>query len=383
MVNQSLGPIYERLETAKQLISQMKTPDERLALSHYIGNVYIALLCMGDMDVSFNRNKAFGGRKRYLDVVKKLNLYGEQLAKDYVLKKDFHTQFFGEVIPEVEKEMCDFCQLSFPVEEKFSKEDFFEVFSLFLDELHLGELFDEFYRNYHIHSSIAGQDAGNLGFTLHNPINGETDIFVKDFKYDFSSMNTLAHELGHGFDLTHFDEGVENYNRYFYLSFFGEVIPRLMERLLLRFCIRNGIQVDTAKDKYIDFELVNHDYLLKCYILGLLDDSFLVSGGYLDCDTQLLIKKIKNYFVPDCDLESTITRIGPFDLSQDYNYAYGDILSLFLCEEVEKNGFFNEMLEYYMKKRSDYFQEDFMRECGFGPSNYTKLYKKETEFFKR
>lgn len=383
MINRSLGPLYEKLDQAHELLKKVKTSDEKLATANYIGNIYRSLICMGDGDIEIDRYKCFGSKKQYKNFVKKLDIYSDKLLQNFVLNKDFHRQFMGEVLPDVEEEMVDFCALAFPVEESFSERDFFDVFYLFLDSLKLSKVFDEFYQNSHVHSTIIGQDVGNLGFTLHNPMTHESDLFVRDFQFNFSTMITLAHEFGHGVDLKNLNNGVEDYNQYFYLSFYGEVISRLMERLLFRFFLKNGIMTDTVKDKLIDFEDLNHDFLLQSYIFSLLDDSFLLSAGYIDCDSDLIVKKVKKNFLEGADIKSVIERMKNFDLGEAFNYAYGDILSMFLAEEAEKSGFFNDMLSYFLQQRCGPFKEEFFRECGFGPGNYSKLYKNEAKLIKK
>lgn len=383
MVNRTYGPLYDKLDEAHALFKTVRTSDEKLALANYIGNVYRSIVCMGDGSVEFDRNRCFGGKKNYNKFVKKLNIYSDHVMRQFVKDKAFHKQYIQEILPDIEEEMCQLCSYAFIVEDELSEKDFFDVLYAFLDSIHLRELFDEFYKNCHVHSTIIGQYPNNLGFTLYNPINGDTDLFVRDFKFQFSTLNTLIHELGHGYDLKHFNGDVEAYNQYFYLSFYQEVLARTMERLLFRFCIRNGILKDTARDKFIDFEFVNHDFLLESYIFSLLDDAFLLSGGFVDCNSETIAKKVKKYFIEEADIKGTLEKMKTFDLPENYNYTYGDILSIFLTEEAERSGFENDLTDYFLDQRSGLFREEFLRECGFGPGNYTKLYKKEVELIKK
>ena len=383
MINRSLGPLYEKLDTAHDQMRSARTPEERLAMANYIGNIYRSLICMGDADIQVDRYRCFGGRKNYNKFIKKLDVYSDQLLHNFVMCKDFHADYLGEILPSVEEEMSEFCCMAFPEEEALSEKDFFELYYLFLDSLGLAKQFDEFYKNCHVHSTIVGQDKGNLGFTLYNPLSGETDLFVKDMKFTFSCMNTLAHEFGHGMDLKGFTGDVEEYNRYFYLSFYGEVFSRLMERLLHRYFLKNGLMIDTVKDKFIDFESLNHDFLLQSYILSLLDSTFLLNERYMDGDSETIANKVKKHFLDDADIKGFLERMEHIDLSESFTYAYGDILSLFLCDEVEKCGFSSDLFEYFMKNRTSIFQEGFLREAGFGPGNYKKLYKKEAELIKK
>ena len=186
-----------------------------------------------------------------------------------------------------------------------------------------------------------------------------------------------------GYDLEHFNGTIKEYNQYFYISFFGEVIPRLMERLLHRFLLRNRIIVESAKDSFVNFEDLNHDYLLKGYILSLLDSKTLLSHEFCECDSEDLIRTIKKYFLEGANLRDYVEEIQHYDLSDTYTYLYGDILSLFLCDEIEKNGMNNELMEYFMRHRTEPFQEEMLTKNGLEPSSYVKLYKKEVNLIKK
>ena len=176
---------------------------------------------------------------------------------------------------------------------------------------------------------------------------------------------------------------MDSYNEYFYVSFYGEVISRLFERLLYRYLINNNIKENLAKDKLIDTEETNHDYLLEAYLLSVLDDDFLKSGAYINCSQKKLINKVKKHFLDESSLKEFLDRIERIDLPSAYTYAYGDIISMFLCKEVEKDGFDSDLIDYFMSKRKEKFNPEFFEECGFGPDNYTELYKKEIELIKK
>ena len=383
MINRGTKDLYRQLDEAQKMIRGAKNIDERVALANYIGNIYRALICMGDGNVTFDRKKCFGKYGNYKKFIKKLDIYSDKMIRGFVNSKAFHKSFFGEVIPLVEDEMAKFCTLNFDGDDTFSENDFLEVFSEFMKSLSLGDLFDEFYKSGKIYSSIVGSDKGNLGFTLHNPVNARTDLFIKDLKYDLGSMNTLAHEFGHAYDLSLLDDNVFKYNQYFYVSFYGEVMSRLFERLLFRFLLKNGVKEDVVRDKIIDFEVINFDFLLDAYILSLLDDEMFASDEYIDCDSDTIYKKVKAFFLEESDIKGVIERMQEVDLSEVFNYAYGDIISLFLCDEYEKFGLSSDVMEYFLHERGKLFSEDFLRECGFGPMNYAKLYTKEVQLIKK
>ena len=377
MVNTSTKQLFDQLNEAEKTIkSKNINSDERLALANYIGNLYRALICMGQGDIEFDKNISFGGKKNYSKIVKSVNYYSDKLIKKFVDDKMFHRNYFYEILPDIEDEIFNMKHVDNNQDIYFSRKDFFDIFFQFMKSINQEELFDKLYKDGNIYSTIIGQDIGNVGFTLFNPIDGQTDLFVKDLKYNLFDMNTLAHEVGHCFDLSKFDGDISKYNKYFYLSFYGEVISRLFERLLLDFLRKRNIAYNGVIRKQLEFNLLNHEFLLQAYILSLFTDDFIINDRYLDCDSNEIVEMIKSRFIDEDFIRVFIEGIISFDLSEIYNYAYGDIISLFLFDEVNKYGFDNEMIEYFFRNRCELFSENFLKECGFGPDNYVKLYKK-------
>lgn len=383
MVNTSTKQLFDQLNAAEKAIRFKNiSSDQRLALANYIGNLYRAVICMGQSDIEFDKNISFGGKKNYSKIVKSVNYYSDKLIKKFVDDKMFHRNYFYEILPDIEDEIFSMKHVGNNQDIYFSRKDFFDIFFQFMKSINQEELFDKLYKNGNIYSTIIGQDIGNVGFTLFNPIDGQTDLFVKDLKYNLFDMNTLAHEVGHCFDLSKFDGNISKYNKYFYLSFYGEVISRLFERLLLDFLRKRNIAYNGVIRKQLEFNLLNHEFLLQAYILSLFTDDFIINDRYLDCDSNEIVEMIKSRFIDEDFIRVFIEGIISFDLSEIYNYAYGDIISLFLFDEVNKYGFDNEMIEYFFRNRCELFNENFLRECGFGPSNYVKLYKKVNEHLK-
>ena len=152
---------------------------------------------------------------------------------------------------------------------------------------------------------------------------------------------------------------------------------------MFRFLINNGIKKELAQDKLVDFVDLNHDFLLQAYLLSVLDEDFLRQGKHLDSNPDELAKKVKKHFLDEQEIRNFIERVGDFDLSDTYNYAYGDIVSLFLCEEVEQVGFTGDLLRHFDLNKTKPFDPEFLRECGFGPDNYTELFKKELKLVRK
>ena len=375
--------LYQKLDQAHHQLQLAKSQEEKLAIANYIGNLYSSLICMGE-DVSFDKKTSFGSVKNYKKFIKKLNSYSDKLINNYVMNQEFHKDFFSEILPDVEEELQEVFELPYTMEESTLRErEFYEILFEFMKSIHQDKLLQDLYKKDKIHPCVIGQDEDNLGFALYNPMDHDCDIFIRDFDYNLRTMQTLVHELGHAIDFSMFHGTVKDYNEYFYLSFYGEVLSRLMERLLLRFLIQNRIYKEESKEKYVEFEDLNHDYLLQSYIMSLLDQQTIVKGEYLECSEDEIINQIKKHFIDGVDLTDVVGRMNESDLSQIYNYSYGDIISLFLCAEIEKNGYSSELLEYFLSHRTESFHEKFLRECGFGPANYVKKYKNELNILKK
>lgn len=383
MVNTSAKQLFDQLDEAEKNIKSKKiNSDERLALANYIGNLYRAIICLGCGDLEFDKNVSFGGKKNYSKIVRSINYYSDKLINNYVNDKMFHRNYFYEILPEIEDEISNMRNIDSTGELYFSRKDFFDVVFQFMKSINQEELFNKLYKNGNIYSTIIGQDVGNVGFTLCNPINGQTDLFIKDLKYSLFDMNTLVHEVGHCYDLSKFEGDVSKYNKYFYLSFYGEVISRLFERLLLDFLKNKNIAYKEVINKQIEFNLLNHEFLLQAYILSLFNKDFIIKDKYLDCDSSEIVEIVRDKFIDEDFIKTFIEGIISFDLSEIYNYAYGDIISLFLYDDVNINGLDSEMMNYFFKKRSKLFNEGYLRECGYGPKNYVKLYKKFNKHLK-
>ena len=377
MVNTSTKQLIKQLEDSRSFLKKKKlSSDYKLALANYIGNIYRALLCLGKIDVVFDKKRVFGSEKKYNEFVKKMDFYSDLMINNYIQNKNFHREFFSEILPDVEDSISNFKNIDDIDDIILSRNDFFDIFYQFMRSINQEDLFDELYNNGHIYSTLVGQDEGNVGFTLYGPVNRNLDVFIKDLKYSLFDMNTLAHEMGHCFDLKNFKNGISDYNKFFYLSFFGEVCSRLFERLLLDFLRNNNIYADKADVKQIEFELLNYDFIIQSYMFSLFSNKFILEDKYIECDSKEIVKMVKDHFVDPDFIESYIDSIISFDLAEVYNYCYGDIVSMFLHSDIKNYGFSLDVFNSFFDERCKLFDEDYFIKNGYTPEKYLKLYKK-------
>ena len=238
--------LYQKLDQAHQMLYNLKTPEERLALENYISILYQAIICLGDGDVVVDKRKCFGNEKKHQQFIRRMNAYTDRLIVNFLNNKEFHRNYLRDIIPdeeeEIEKRILPFRDTE--EEKSFSKEDFLDIMHGFMKSIKQDYLFQDMLKNGKIYSSIVGGSKdSDLGFTTYNPLNNDLDVFVRGLDYNLSSMMTLAHEMGHVIDLKGFNGDITEYNKYFYLSFCGEVISRTMERLLIRYLIKNNLYI--------------------------------------------------------------------------------------------------------------------------------------------
>ena len=86
MVNTSTKQLIKQLEDSRSFLKKKKlSSDYKLALANYIGNIYRALLCLGKIDVVFDKKRVFGSEKKYNEFVKKMDFYSDLMINNYIL----------------------------------------------------------------------------------------------------------------------------------------------------------------------------------------------------------------------------------------------------------------------------------------------------------
>ena len=382
MINHSTKPFYEKLRDTYIDLKNCPSRDEKMALQHYISNLYGVLNEMGEPSDKENSDAPYGGKKGYQRFYDYTDSYRKQMMDQFFSDQPFHFQYLKEVIQEVEPDMNIICNPRYPRDPDVSRKELFDIMYSFFQSIGLEKFFEFYYRNKKITSTKNKRDYG-VGSVIYNPIRNDADIFVYHFRNNVLSMQIMAHELGHAYDYTQHVMDPKTYNQYFYASFYGEVMSRLFERLFLRYLIHHDILKNSAKDKFTRFEVLNYIYHLESFIIAELQRDELLDFDHFCFDDDEMIERLRRDLVNEDDAIDVIERLEDENLSDAYNYVYGDIISMFLCKEVEEVGFPNEMLEYFLSRRHEVFSEEFLRECGFGPKNYTDLFHEEIKILQK
>ena len=388
MVLGTAEEIQEKINQVLVLIKEEKNNDVRLALYNYIGNLYSALSTIKGRKVYPNKSKIFGGIDNYRRFIKKTDYLFDVYDDNFIKFKMFHRDYFHQLLLESEKLFVEMINenIDYRVEDnKLSEDDFLTIFHDFLQSIGLESFFDEIIKNGKLFSMNKDRDFEQYrGLTLYNPRTGESNILINGFEYSLDSMYTLAHEMGHVYDgfRIYDDKDSERYLHYNYRSVYLEVIPRLFERLFLDYLIKNNICRDAALDKLVDMEINNHDYLVSAYAMSLFDDKLLKDDRYHSLKPAEVVNIVKEYF---SDLESIKELFSNkyIRLDEEINYTYGDIMSMFLKEGVQEEGFSNSLFKEFLRVRLEDFNPEFIERHELSSERYREKYIREIKVLRK
>ena len=382
MIQTGTRPIYQEIEQSTKLQSRAKSLETKLALANYITDMYEVLYCMGD-EPRFPKYAAFGSREHKEKIDSLLQSYRRLQLDNFLEHKDFHHHMFGEIVTDVQELIVPLFGGEEPRERAFSDVEFYNILYSFLGEYGLDSQFRSLDKNGKMLSFYQSQKSMD-GLTSFNPATGETFLFVaKENSFDYTTMVTLIHEFGHGYDLGEMGTNPLAFNQYYYLSPYSEVFPRTLERLFLRYCAQNGIRGGSSREKFLDFASFNFDYLLWGYVLCKLEDNFFRKHKDLNFQIDKIVRKVGSSFNDAEALSESLHSCPDFNIRDIVRYTYGDIVSIFLADDIEKFGMKSDLLEYFMRGRIGVFQERFLEEMGIDPTSYMEHYEKEYQYIKK
>jgi len=383
------GDLEKKIKEALEMLKHEKDSNTRIILYNYIGNLYSALTVVSGKRMYPDKRKVFGTIGNFRKFMRKTDQYVKENLENFVFYKDFHQDYFNDVlfvseesfVTRLNEETARYRS----TEGKLSEKDFITIFHDFCSSLGLEKEYREIVYDKRLFFMTKGKAYDNyLGLTTHHPLTGESNIFIDHFQYDFESLFTLVHELGHYYDLREFAsrDTVRSFSDYTFKSLYQEVISRMFERLFLTFLIKKRIFLDEAIDKLIDVELINHDYMFSSYSFSLLDDDLLLSRKYMDLSREDIYQELASYF--DCNQETFCKLVGnPENFMEDVIYSYGDIFSMFLKEAVIAEGLNSPFMKKFQKERTKEFTNQFMLDEELDSSKYGELFKKEIQLIKK
>lgn len=378
--------ILEELDFCLKCLNEEKERDVRFALYNYIQNLLRVLREIGS-NYTMRKSDIFKDLKMYQKFQKQEKLYKKMFNDNFCFYKDFFADYLNDILVRTEPLFYKYIEDNeYSLEnDEFSEKEFLDIFCGFCNKLGIGYLFDNVVDGKILSFDRKITDGNYLGLMIHNPLNGKSHILVDDFSYNIDSMFTLAHEMGHVYDVSFFDSklNVSKYNDYMYKSLNVEVLSKLFEKLFLDYLIDNNIKKNVVIDKLIDSFIVEHDYIYSLYVLSLLDDRYIDSDRYLDISKDRLFDLVSKYFEDKKEVYDTIKN-NDFLLIDNAVYAYGEIISLFLEDDVRDCSLSNSFLfNKFMDERFLEFSYNFMESNGFSPSKYQELYEKRLKLIKK
>ena len=381
IINESTEQLYNQINESNKLLKIQTNNSKIFTLTNYIGNLYKAIYDIDGKIDNFNKRKIYGNKKNQKRFIKKLDIYNNKLLDNFIINKEFHSSYIGEILTGVEKEISTIDEIC-EVDDEIDEIKFIEILHDFMKEINQEIILDKLLKTKSIYSPKSN-GSSNLGYTSYNPETKKVDLFIRNFNYDLRHLHTLIHELGHCYDFNMLDKNCEKYNNYYYISIYNEVISRLFERLFLNYLIKNNIMKTAAKYQLYEFEIINHNFLLQSYLITLLDDIELKKRKDLIVSTNSLKKELKKYIEDEESIISIINDKIDLDIGQTLSYTYGDILSLLLFESIKNNKIDGKNMEEFMKYRTNIFNEKQIIEQGYIPKDYLNQYKKEIQLIKK
>ena len=367
----------EKLKYALETLRIITSDEEKFALINYIA-------CLNEAIAQVEKKEKQLGLVNQKNIHlynKKSREYNKLFRKKFVFYKSFHELYIGDILEMTERDCKQMKLIHSSIEERtFSRKDFFDVLFLYLKEINQEKLFKRLYRKNCIYPVT---DKDESGYTLYNPLTKDIDLFISGFRYDVYHMQVLLHELGHAYDLAHFKGTAKNFNEFFYLSSYTELYSLLLERNFLHFLLKNNIKETEAKYQLIRYESISRTILLGCYAMSVLKEETLLKEDAPNFIKEIPIEEVTPYFKNKKDIKKVIHTLQELSLSEIYNYTYGDILSLFFCEEMEKSGLSNELINAFLNRKRPLFSEEFFYENDFTAEKYAKIYKKEIQLVKK
>lgn len=379
--------IKKEIKETLKLIKQEKNNNARLMFYNYIGNLYSALSVIKGKKMYPNERRIFGNLDNYHRFIKRTDFLMDRFTDNFIANQEFHQNYFYDLLFGIESTFIkniDGSEYS-KQSDYFGEVDFLIVFHDFCQSLNLEKLFFEIFNRRRIFKMTKGKEIDNyLGLNLHNIVTGESKILIDSFDYNLDSMFTLAHEMGHYYDQLEFvgRDKIDDYVSYFFKSLYGEVISRLFERLFLTYLVEENIMREKAVDKLIDIEIGNHDFLLSSYILSLLESEYLSKNKYMNMSTIGISQMVGKYFMNSEVIEDYL-KTAKLDLTSDVTYTYGDIVSMFLKEEVLAEGLDSTLMKKFNEIRCFEFNTEFFLEEKLSPEKYVKLYEREVQLIKK
>lgn len=368
-----INKAYRKLERCRNSV-------EKYALADYISQLHDLMSMMTGKEETLDQIRCFGSynrQKKYYDYIDSLF---DKMDENFVRYKKFHYEIFGEILDIHDEGLNEFygSQCSSGSTD-MTKEEFFEYFFEFLKQYKLEKIFDRFIENGRVFNRPFDPEYKFYGCCLQEPMGKDCLISFCDFHYNLPYLITLAHEVGHVYDLGKLkgDNLAKKSMNYSYVSVYGEVISMTFEKLFYDYLFDKKYRVEQVRDLSIDYMFTNRQNVMAVYILSLLSDDMIWEGpGNLP--KEQILKSVGEFFEHDEEI-SEFVGAREFDTWKDQAYGYGELMATILKENVKEEGLNSYLMATFMNGRYSGFNPDFLLSNGFNPKNYQKIYSKDIE----
>lgn len=379
--NTDARQLHKKGEEAIKIFQTKKhTLDEKIALYNYIAMIYPALADVRGGKYKLSSTRIFSTQDDYIRFLQLQKACSSGAEDIFIKYKEFHKEYISNVFLGVTNILFNVPKMEYSDDSVFNGKDFFYVFYLFMKSLGIEDIFLDLLNNGQIYGTAKPSEKGTSGYTIFNPFNGDSNIFINYFDFDISSMFTIAHEMGHVYDFKNISINMKDYNIYQYQSFYREVISKLFEKLFIDFMLKNNIKKTAAIDILFDIELINYQYLFRGYIFSLLDDEIIEDAKYRKLSNNQLALLVKDGFKGYKSVKSFLDDESmPIDLNDSMTYMYGDIISMFLFERIKEDNYSLDSLKLFFEKCHGLFDIDSFMSVAGSSDEYLELYKKETK----
>ena len=302
--------------------------------------------------------------------------YDLMMANGFIEDLDYHRF----LLKEVANCMIDSKDYVSEKEDVTEDEDFVGLLREFMSSLGLDDLLSEFLDKRRIINYTKLYD-DTKAFILHNNIDDEAFICVRDFNNSISSINTLVHELGHAYDARNSFQSLKTKNDYFYISLLSEIIPYTFERLFVNYLLQNNIYNDEAKKVLQEINYNTYKYSFLSYVFSLSDPSFLIEHISTTIRGLKIREDVLEQIKNDFSLKELLNNSQSFNLRGDCKYAYGYIVSLYLMELINDNSMPD--FDCIFRRRDGVFDISLMEELNINPDSFALLTQKEKQLLKK
>ena len=311
-------------------------------------------------------------------VIKKMM---DQPPKEFIKYKDEIQNMSTKAHNDYGKMLSEIGKIQEYKEQEYTEQEYKEILIDFLKEYHEGEEqeLEKLIQSHRIYNTNHLETEETFGYTI--PIdNQEPIITVRSPKFTIDSLICLAHEFGHVIDMTSMDSwSTKEKDKYFYTSFYSEILSNCYQKEFINFAIKNGIDKESALKQLLRYQTHIKNVLFQTCLFSNMPNFLLKNHRYQQKDDETLIENINNKafanlpkdFFEDIRLDSAM------------KYSIGGVLGSYLADVKEKDKEYgNYLIDCFMKHRTNNLKEPIEKSIRFMESDMTRILQEDIQKIK-